>query len=64
MAQRAADTGINFNVDPSIPDALIVAMDPNLDLAGVRAYLLNEGEKFKLSRDGDELSIAAAERLG
>ena len=64
VAQRAAATGIDLNVQPNTPDVTIAAMNPALTLDGVRTYLLNnEGDKFKILREGDGLSIAAAQRI-
>ncbi len=48
-----------MNVATKISDEDILAMDTSLGLEAVRAFLMSEnGERYKVSREGDSLEIA------
>ena len=64
VERRIADSGIDVNITPDIPDSLIAEMNSDLTLGQVRDYLLaHEGESFKLVHGSDGLDIGGAERL-
>ncbi len=59
MARREKKLPVPMNVATKISDEDILAMDTSLGLEAVRAFLMSEnGERYKVSREGDSLEIA------
>jgi hypothetical protein len=60
IARREKERPVPMSVPTTISDQDIVAMDPGLGLAGVRAFLRAEdGERYKINVVGESLEIAA-----